>query len=119
MFLNKKLQIFASISLCLPTIVCPMESSPLLLSPASQTNSELLSSPTALHSPSSNSQSSCGTPVTVTIDRNSCREPLLSPQEHGTVPRAQKSLLTAYAMGAGAIVIFLTGFSVGKSSCNP
>lgn len=114
--MNARLIIF---TLMLPTGVCPMESSPLLLSPDGQTDSESFSSPTALHSPSSSSKVSDSRLLTITIDRNHSQEPLISPRELETVPRAQKSLLTAYAMGASVVMAFLTGFSVCKSSCNP
>ena len=116
--MNKNLLVTTLSLLLSPTLAGTMESKPLLSALRTQ-STESLGSLHSVHSPSSSSQSSTGTPITVTIERTNARESFLSPQELETVPRAQKSLLKAYAIGAGAIVIFLTGCSVGKSGCNP
>lgn len=105
--MNSRLIVF---TLMLPIIVCSSES------PSHTIPYELPGSPTSVYSPPSSSFAP--TPVTITINRSNSRKPLLPP-EHATVPPAQKSLFRAYAMAAGTVVIFLTGFSFGKSTCNP
>lgn len=113
--MNSRLIVFM---LMLPTIVCSMESENPLLTTHDAACAESAGSPRFVYSPSSSGHSSGGTPVTVTIDRSNSRESLSS-QGQGTIPPSQKSLLTAYTIGAGLVLTFFTGFSVGRSSCEP